>query len=114
MEKLIACCGVNCETCDARMATVNNDDAMRKATAEKWQKLYDAPHISPELIHCMGCRQEGVKFSHWAECGIRKCAATKGYATCGDCEEMEHCETVSPVFKFLPEAIQNLKRLKEN
>ena len=40
MEKLIACCGLNCATCDARIATIKNDDYLRKQTAEKWQKQY--------------------------------------------------------------------------
>lgn len=30
MKDLIACCGLDCENCDARKATVNNDDALRK------------------------------------------------------------------------------------
>jgi hypothetical protein len=35
MEKLIACCGLNCSTCEARIATIKNDDELRKATADK-------------------------------------------------------------------------------
>ena len=26
MKQLIACCGLDCENCDARIATINNDD----------------------------------------------------------------------------------------
>ena len=29
MNSMIACCGLNCETCDARIATITNDDALR-------------------------------------------------------------------------------------
>ena len=29
MNKMIACCGINCETCEARIATIKNDDKMR-------------------------------------------------------------------------------------
>lgn len=35
MKDLIACCGLDCENCDARKATVNNDDALRKKTAKQ-------------------------------------------------------------------------------
>ena len=35
MEKIISCCGLNCATCDARISTVNNDQDLRIATAEK-------------------------------------------------------------------------------
>lgn len=30
MKQLIACCGLDCENCDARIATVTNDDALRE------------------------------------------------------------------------------------
>ena len=30
MKQLIACCGLDCESCDARIATVKNDKAKRK------------------------------------------------------------------------------------
>ena len=33
MNQLIAYCGLNCGTCDARIATVRNDDALREKTA---------------------------------------------------------------------------------
>ncbi len=32
MEKLIACCGLNCATCDARIATITDDNEMRAKT----------------------------------------------------------------------------------
>ena len=31
MKQLIACCGLDCEGCDARIATVGNDMNKRKA-----------------------------------------------------------------------------------
>ena len=42
MNALISVCGLNCETCEARIATVNNDDELRKETAEKWQKMFNS------------------------------------------------------------------------
>lgn len=111
MEKLISCCGLNCAECEARIATINNDDELRKATAEKWQKEYNAPHIDPSTINCMGCREEGVKFAHCTTCKIVVCVKEKGYQTCGDCDEMDGCEIVSFVHKNVPEAIENLRSL---
>ncbi len=111
MEKLISCCGLNCASCDARNATIKNDDELRKATAEKWRITYSAPDLSVEMINCTGCREEGVKFSHCNECEIRKCVKTKGFNTCGDCPEMETCSIVSGVHKYVPEAITNLRNL---
>lgn len=111
MEKLIACCGLNCATCDARTATINNDDNLRKATADKWRISYNTPGLSPEMINCTGCREEGVKLNHCVMCEIRKCVNFKGFATCGDCQDMEICVLVSTIHKYVPEAIANLRSL---
>jgi Protein of unknown function (DUF3795) len=111
VEKLIAICGLNCATCEARIATINNDDELRKATAEKWRTAYNAPDITYEMINCTGCREEGAKIGHWEMCQIRKCATSQGFETCGDCKELESCELVAPVLKFAPEAKNNLRSL---
>ena len=39
MKQLIACCGLDCESCDARIATVKNDDELREKTAQKWSAM---------------------------------------------------------------------------
>jgi hypothetical protein len=111
MEKLISCCGLNCATCDARIATVNNDDELRKATAEKWRIQYNAPDMSPEMINCTGCREPGAKLAHASVCEIRKCVDSKGFNTCGECRELETCNLVSGIHKHVPEALLNLKNL---
>ena len=111
MEKLIACCGLDCATCDARIATVSNDDVLRKATAEKWRTAFNAPDLTYEMIDCTGCREEGVKFSHCYECEIRTCATAKGFETCGDCKDMETCALVAGIHKYVPEAKSNLLSL---
>jgi hypothetical protein len=111
MEELISCCGLNCAACDARIATINNDDELRKATADKWRVGYNAPDLSASMINCTGCREEGVKFSHCEVCEIRICAKTRGFNTCADCQEMESCSIVSVIHKYVPEAITNLRNL---
>ncbi len=111
MEKLIACCGLNCNTCDAHIATVKNDDELRKSTAEKWSKQFNAPDLSASMINCTGCLEEGAKFSHCYECEIRNCAKAKGFKTCGECKDMESCALLAGIFKFVPEAITNLRSL---
>ncbi|MEG2930085.1 MAG: DUF3795 domain-containing protein, partial [Oscillospiraceae bacterium] len=55
MKKMIAYCGLDCEKCDAYIATINNDDALREKTAKLWAELNNAP-ITAAMIHCMGCR----------------------------------------------------------
>lgn len=38
MDEFISYCGLNCETCDARVATLNNDDGLRERTAKLWSE----------------------------------------------------------------------------
>jgi len=110
MKNLIACCGLDCEKCDARIATVNNDDALREKTARLWAEANHAP-ITPEMINCMGCRVEGVKTPYCADmCEIRKCVQRKGFATCGECPRLSGCRMIGAVYQSCPEALDNLKR----
>jgi len=109
MKKLIACCGLDCETCDARIATVQNNDELRRATAVKWQQMFNSPEIPYESINCTGCRLEGIKFAHCDTCSVRICVENKGYETCGNCPVMDSCDIVSMIHKHAPEALQNLR-----
>lgn len=52
MKQLIACCGLDCENCDARIATINNDDKLREETAQKWSVMNNTSEITPETINC--------------------------------------------------------------
>jgi len=112
MKELIACCGINCEGCEARIATFRNDDAMRKEVAEKWSAMFNSPGITPDSINCTGCRTEGVKFTHCLyTCEIRKCVVSKSFDTCAECQEIDSCQIVGPVFGAVPEARSNLRSL---
>ncbi len=112
MSILIACCGLNCETCEARIATVNNDDELRRKTAAKWREMFNAPQITSESINCVGCRTSGVKFAHCEMCEIRNCVIEKGFETCANCSEMKTCEKVKFIHDAIPEAVENLNKLR--
>lgn len=107
---MIAYCGLNCEKCDAYLATIHDDQVLREKTAKLWAELNQAP-ILPEHINCQGCRVEGVKTVFCDSlCEIRQCALKKGVSTCGDCPELENCQIVGAVISNNPEALENLKR----
>jgi hypothetical protein len=108
MKQLIACCGLDCEFCDARIATVNNDNELREKTAKMWSETYNAPHITTESINCMGCRTDGMKFGHCNVCEIRICVNKKDLNTCGDCIDLDTCPVVGPVLQHVPDAKVNL------
>ena len=74
MKDMIGYCGLDCEKCDAYLATINNDQVLREKTAKLWAELNSAP-ILPEHINCEGCRMNGAKTVFCDSlCGIRKCA----------------------------------------
>ena len=97
MNKYIAYCGLDCETCDARIATINNDDELRKKVAAEWSKL-NGVEITPEMINCVGCRVDGVKTPYCESmCPIRLCAMGKQMKTCGSCPEIKNCQKIEMV-----------------
>ena len=109
MKQMIGYCGLNCERCDAYLATVRDDRQLREKTAKLWAELNHAP-ILPEHINCLGCRMDGVKTVFCESmCGIRQCARKKGVATCGDCPELEGCSIVGTILANDPFARKNLK-----
>ena len=110
MKDTIGYCGLDCETCDAYLATIRDDQALREKTAKLWAALNNAP-ILPEHINCEGCRAEGMKTVYCESlCEIRQCAREKGAATCGDCPDWETCQTLAPVLSGYPDALKNLRR----
>lgn len=92
MKTYIAYCGLDCEKCEARLATINNDDKLR------------------EMINCTGCRIEGVKTPFCGSmCPIRRCAKEKNFETCGSCSQMRTCEKLAMITDNDHEIIHNLE-----
>lgn len=109
MENFIAYCGLDCEKCEARLATINNDNELRKKVATEWSKLNNIT-ITSKMINCEGCRIDGKKTVFCDKlCQIRQCAMNKKYETCGDCNEMKSCKKVAMVISNNDEALKNLK-----
>lgn len=110
---LIGCCGLDCEKCDARIATVTNDNSLREKTAALWTKLNDVT-ITPDMINCTGCRTEGAKTPFCDKfCGIHNCVREKKIDTCADCPETDGCPTLGQIAANSPFVRENLKRLRE-
>ena len=109
MKKLIAICGLDCGSCEARLATVRDDDALREKVAKSWSELNGA-EITPEMINCEGCRIDGAKTPFCESlCPIRQCALGKGLETCGSCIEMQDCGKLGMIVGSNPAALENLK-----
>ena len=109
MKPMLAYCGLDCEACDAYLATIHDDQALREKTAKLWSE-WNQTLILPEQINCEGCRSDGVKTIYCDSlCPIRQCALGKGVTTCGDCPEMETCPKVGAILSNNPDARENLR-----
>jgi Protein of unknown function (DUF3795) len=102
MEKIIGYCGLICTECPAYLAKQNDDDDLRKNTAQEWSKRYGAD-IKPENINCAGCTTDGVKFAHCNKCEIRVCGISRGVKNCGHCDDYA-CDKLIEFFGFVPDA----------
>lgn len=110
MRDRIGYCGLDCEKCDAYLATINDDQALREKTSKLWAELNNAP-ILPEHINCEGCRADGVKTVYCDSlCAIRQCALKKEVATCGECRNFEACQTLETMTTNNPETLENLRK----
>ena len=104
MKDMIAYCGLDCEKCDAYLATINDDQKPREKTAKLWAQLNNAP-ILPEHINCEGCRVDGIKTVYCDKFrGIRQCALKRGVTVCGVCPAMKTCQTVGKIIANNPTA----------
>lgn len=90
MNQLIACCGLDCESCDARIATLTNNNALREKTAALWTKL-NGVTITPEMINCTGCRVDGAKTPFCDKlCSVHNCVREKRLDTCVRVDVLDH------------------------
>ena len=107
---MIAYCGLDCEKCDAKIATVNNDDSLREKTARLWTDM-NGVEITKDMINCMGCRSDGVKTPFCDRlCEIRKCAISNTYNNCGECVKLADCEKMKMILSNNHEAYENLMK----
>ena len=109
MKEMIGYCGLDCEKCDAYLATINDDQQLREKTAQLWSELNHA-EIHADDIDCEGCRPQGRKTYYCGNiCAIRQCAIKKAVVSCADCPEAKGCQILMSFHANNPEAAENLK-----
>lgn len=97
-DKIIAPCGLDCATCPARTATVNDDDELRAETAMLWSS---SDHTTkPEDINCLSCLNADAPSMFAEHCPVRKCAIERGAETCAHCGEFA-CPVLEKHWDFL-------------
>lgn len=111
MNSYIAYCGLNCEMCEARLATVNDDNRLREKVAKHWSEL-NGIEITPEMINCEGCRINGVKTPFCDSlCQIRQCGIKNNFETCGSCNKLKSCKKVKMIIGNNKDALKNLESI---
>ena len=105
-------CGLDCEQCEAFIATRNNDDALRAKVAAAWAKQTHAP-IKPEHINCTGCQSTGAKTFYCDQlCEVKKCSVQKAFSTCAECSDFP-CGALDQIHHGAPQARKTLEALRK-
>ncbi len=101
-------CGLNCETCDAFIATKNNNNDLREKLAKEWSEMYQT-EIKAKDVNCTGCKSDGVKIAHCSNCEVRSSNIAKGYSSCSECKEYP-CEHESYIVDNVPDAKEYIEK----
>lgn len=114
MADFIAACGLDCEACEAYIATQTRDEALALAVAQKWGERYgDGTPFPIEAVSCDGCLTEGPrKGGYCGQCPIRACVQQRGVESCARCADYS-CDTLEGFLKAAPELRQRLEHLRE-
>jgi hypothetical protein len=84
-REIIACCGLNCASCRAYVATRKGDAASLAETARLWSNEGEGAYTA-EDIPCEGCHS-GRLHAFCARCPVRSCARGRGLGNCAGCGE---------------------------
>lgn len=59
MNPFIACCGLDCEKCEARLATINNDDSLRKKSRQGMVRTQQSGnHAAANINQFIACETD--------------------------------------------------------
>lgn len=115
MDKWLACCGLQCDTCPIHLATLEQDEHMRQTLRKRIAKVcreeYDLQVDPLDINDCDGCRMNARLFSGCGECPIRPCAAAHRLESCAFCEHYP-CAVLAEHFAREPQARTRLEQLR--
>lgn len=115
MQRMLAYCGLACDTCPIHRATLEPDAvkrrSMRAAIAREINDLYGMALGAEDIGDCDGCRMGGRLFAGCLECEIRRCAIERGVESCAFCS-VYPCETLERHLAIEPGARARLEELR--
>ena len=81
----IGCRGHDCGRCVTYLATVRNDDRLRRQAQQFYRDTFRTD-LPAEAFHCRGCRSEDI-FVLCRSCPFTACADRHGISHCSECGE---------------------------
>lgn len=91
-------CGIDCLDCPVYIATINDDDDLRRKTAEEWGALYNREFKKEDIV-CYGCKSDKL-FILCEKCDIRECNIEKEINTCSQCT-IYPCNRIKKFYKWI-------------
>ncbi len=88
-------CGYTCpEQCEFLVATLKDDEALKRECHEAWAiKERYGKDFDPKTAFCYGCKAEGKPEGVVVtECTVRSCVIEKGLDCCIECNELSTCD----------------------
>ena len=85
MKNPICYCAHDCSRCLTYLATVGNDDNLRKQSQKFYQNEFGIT-VPLEKIRCLGGRSDHVFFL-CRECPWANCCREHGHEVCSDCSD---------------------------
>ncbi len=82
-QTMLCFCGHDCARCITYLATIQNDDTLRKRAQQLYREEFGL-EVPLYEIHCKGGRSEEVFFL-CRDCPWVQCAKEKGLSACADC-----------------------------
>ena len=107
----VGCCGMDCDACEARLATKRRDNSALARIAAEQEGRGCSSFVLPSSVRCTGCLTAGDKSRSCAECAIRECATAQHIPNCGVCPDFP-CELGAAVWEAIPEYKHNLEVLR--
>ncbi len=104
----ISCCGMICNECPVYIASLRNDDSMKRFLAHEYSA--GGQVFYPKDIDCRGCHSELADHNKFGkDCEIRKCCREKQIRLCAECKDYP-CGKAE---KYIPEGTEQRCRLEE-
>lgn len=82
---MLGCCGHDCSRCVTYLATIKNDNALRKQSQQFYKTMFGNDILICE-VNCLGCRSDKV-FILCMSCPFTKCASEQKIDECSECVE---------------------------